>query len=101
MRMDRGRRGPEARGPTEDYTSALGGLPRGELRLRPEASICAPRGGRERIACAEGNRIPLRLLEGNEHANEKVPWGEHANEKVPWGSSHQVVGTFPPGALYD
>ena len=35
VRTDRGRQGPEARGPTEDYTSALGGLPRGEWRFLP------------------------------------------------------------------
>ena len=50
----------------------------------------------------QGNPIPAGESDSrNEHANEKVPWGEHANEKVPWGSSYQVVGTFPPGALYD
>ena len=77
-KTDRGRRGPEARGPTEDYTSALGGLPRGEWRLRPEASICAPRGGIERIACAAPT------------AGGKGRRNKHEHAKVPWG--------FPPGA---
>ena len=57
-------------------------MPRGEWRLRPEASICVPRSGKERIACAAPTvgEEPQGMSMWNEQANEKVPG---ANEKVP------------------
>ena len=54
---------------------------RGEWRLRPEASMCAPRGGRaKQHGGTDRWEEPKGMSMWNEQANEKVPW---ANEKVP------------------
>ena len=81
MRMDRGPGVEDQRreGRPKTIRRPLVGcrVGNGAYALSAEASICVPRSGKERIACAAPTvgEEPQGMSMWNEQANEEVPWG--------------------------